>query len=121
MKSKEDVKALFDATAYDSEGERLGSVKEVYVHDATLRPIFAEVGHGLFGLSSSVVPLRGARLEGDRLTLGFTRESIKGAPDPDTGQQLTKTQQRELLSYFGVDDAPEITGLQGSYDDERAS
>lgn len=53
MANERELKDLFDATAFDNAGEKLGSIKEIFVDDNTGQPTFVEVGHGLFGLSSS--------------------------------------------------------------------
>ena len=42
------IKDLFNATAYDKNGEKLGDVNEVFVDDQSGQPTFVEVNHGLF-------------------------------------------------------------------------
>src|SRR5690606_32225278 len=81
---------LTEATAYDSNGDKLGGVKEVYINDTTGQPDFAEVGHGLFGLQSSIVPLRGHTLRGGELHLAFTKDLIKDAPDIKHDEHLSE-------------------------------
>ena len=56
MANEKNIKDLFNATAYDRNGDKLGAVKEVFVDDNSGQPTFVEVGHGLFGMSSSVSP-----------------------------------------------------------------
>ena len=75
--NKSEIRALFDATAIDKSGDKLGSIKEVFVDDRTGQPTFVEVGHGLFGMSSSLVPLRGSSLSGDTLNLGFAKDEVE--------------------------------------------
>lgn len=112
MANERELKDLFDATAYDNAGEKLGSIKEIFVDDNTSQPTFVEVGHGLFGLSSSLVPLRGAALEGDDLKLAFSKDRIKDAPDQDADRNLTGEQQEELYRHYGVQEAPEVKGFR---------
>lgn len=83
MANEHQLKELFDATAFDNEGEKLGSVKEIFVDDNTGDPTFVEVSHGLFGMSSSLVPLRGASFDAGELKLAFVKDRIKDAPDLD--------------------------------------
>lgn len=94
------IEALCSATAYDNEGHKLGAVKKVYLHDTTGEPEFAEVGHGRFGLGSSVVPLQGHRLDNGRLELAFPRDRIKGAPRMHPAARLTERQYQAILSHF---------------------
>lgn len=112
MANERELKDLFDATAFDNAGEKLGSIKEIFVDDNTGQPTFVEVGHGLFGLSSSLVPLRGASLDGDDLKLAFSKDRIKDAPDQDADRNLTGEQQEELYRHYGVQDAPEVSGFR---------
>lgn len=110
MSDKKSIRDLFDATAYDKAGDKLGDVKEVFVDDRTGQPTFVEVGHGLFGMSSSLVPMRGHRLEGETLTLAFDKDRIKDAPDFDADKALTPEEEREIYAHYGVDTAAEVQG-----------
>ncbi|AJE34155.1 hypothetical protein B842_11540 [Corynebacterium humireducens NBRC 106098 = DSM 45392] len=98
---------LVNATAYDRDGEKLGSVKEVYINDSTGQPDFVEVGHGLFGMSSSIVPLRGHRLDGENLQLAFSKEHIKDAPDIDDDAHLSEEDHATIYRHFGLDGTPD--------------
>lgn len=111
MANERELKELFEATAYDNTGDKLGDIKEIFVDDETGAPTFVEVGHGLFGMSSSLVPLRGANFEGDALNLAFSKDRVKDAPDLDSDRNLTSEQQDELYRHYGVQDAPGITGV----------
>ena len=96
------------ATAYDADGEKLGSVKEVYVNDSTGQPDFVEVGHGLFGMSSSLVPLRGHRLDGENLKLAFTKDRIEDAPNIDHDAHLTDEDQATIYRHFGLESTQNV-------------
>ncbi|OFT88722.1 PRC and DUF2382 domain-containing protein [Corynebacterium auriscanis] len=111
------IKDLFNATAYDNTGDKLGSVKEVFVDDNSGQPTFVEVNHGLFGMNSSLVPLRGHKFDGKDLNLAFAKDRIKDAPNLDADQALTPDQQNEVLRHYGVDgleDQTRYEGVQGS-------
>lgn len=97
---------LTQATAYDRDGEKLGSVKEVYINDSTGQPDFVEVGHGLFGMSSSIVPLRGHRLEGENLQLAFTKDRIQDAPNIRDDDHLSDEDHATIYRHFGLDGTP---------------
>ncbi|KQB84691.1 DUF2382 domain-containing protein [Corynebacterium oculi] len=102
MSTKKNIADLFDATAYDNAGDKLGSIKEVFLDDNTGKPTFVEVSHGLFGLNSSLVPLRGATFEGEELRLAFAKDLIKDAPDFGSDTALTTTDQSRLNEHYGV-------------------
>lgn len=105
MTTEKNIKDLFNATAYDRNGDKLGAVKEVYVDDNSGQPTFVEVGHGLFGMSSSLVPMRGHRLSGDELKLAFEKDRIKDAPNLDADNHLTPEDQRNIYDHYQLSDA----------------
>lgn len=114
MADQHDIRELFDATAFDKNGDKLGSIKEIFVDDNSGKPTFIEVGHGLFGMSSSLVPLRGAALEGEDLNLAFSKDRIKDAPDLAADRNLSAEQQQELYRHYGVESSPEVAGFVGT-------
>lgn len=106
--NKSEIRALFDATAIDRSGDKLGSIKEVFVDDRTGQPTFVEVGHGLFGMSSSLVPLRGSSLSGDTLNLGFAKDAIKDAPNIDADNGLSVEEENRVYEHYQLTDARDV-------------
>lgn len=113
------IKDLFNATAYDKNGEKLGDVNEVFVDDQSGQPTFVEVNHGLFGMSSSLVPLRGHDFSGDDLKLGFSKDRIKDAPDFDSDKPLTPEAQSGIFKHYGLDNARDVTDYKDSNLDSK--
>lgn len=109
------VRELLDATAYDSNGDKLGNVKEVYINDSSGQPDFVEVNHGLFGMNSSLVPLRGHSLNDDALNLAFAKDSIKDSPNIDDDAHLSRDDQNAIYEHYGLTDTQNVT----TYADER--
>ena len=103
------IKDLFNATAYDKAGEKLGSVKEVFVDEQSGQPTFVEVNHGLFGMSSSLVPLRGHDFTGDELKLAFSKDRIENAPDFDSDKPLTPEAQADIFKHYDLENAQDVT------------
>ena len=114
-----DIKDLFKATAYDNAGDKLGSVKEIFVDDKSGQPTFVEVNHGLFGMNSSLVPLRGHDFSGDDLKLGFSKDRIKDAPDFDSDKPLTPEAQSDIFKHYGLDNAHDVTDYKDSNLDSK--
>ena len=113
------IKDLFNATAYDNNGEKLGDVNEVFVDDQSGQPTFVEVNHGLFGMNSSLVPLRGHDFSGDDLKLGFSKDRIKDAPDFDSDKPLTPEAQSDIFKHYGLDNAHDVTDYKDSNLDSK--
>lgn len=113
------IKDLFNATAYDKNGEKLGDVNEVFVDDQSGQPTFVEVNHGLFGMNSSLVPLRGHDFSGDDLKLGFSKDRIKDAPEFDSDKPLTPEAQSDIFKHYGLDNARDVTDYKDSNLDSK--
>jgi len=93
--------------AYDVDGDKIGTIKDIYFDDVTGRPEWIEVKAGVFK-GTRLAPLSGARVEADtgdaedRLRLAVDKDRVKDAPDMDTGDDhLSADQERELYSYYG--------------------
>lgn len=103
MINENEIQQLTGHTAYDSNGDKIGSVGHVFLDDETGQPEFASVNTGLFGMNESFVPLADARVEGDRLVVPFTKDQIKDAPnvDVDSGH-LDQSEERRLYEHYGM-------------------
>jgi uncharacterized protein (TIGR02271 family) len=93
--------------AYDVNGDKIGSIKDIFFDDVTGRPEWIEVKAGIFK-GTRLAPLNRARIETntgdaeDRLRLAVDKDRVKDAPDMDTGDDhLSPDQERELYSYYG--------------------
>lgn len=110
---------LANATAYDRNGDKLGSVKEVYINDASGQPDFVEVGHGLFGMSSSVVPLRGHQLAGEELRLAFTKDRISDAPNFNSDEHLSESDQQTIYRHYQLEGTDNVETYESDIRDHQ--
>ena len=98
-----DLHELQSATAWDSEGHKLGKVGQVF-QDAQGRPRWVSVALGLFNSVEKVVPLDGARRgEGsysDDLHLAHTKETIEKAPDVSDPAVLSPDEETALRRHY---------------------
>ncbi|WP_035929060.1 PRC and DUF2382 domain-containing protein [Kocuria rosea] len=104
-----DVNALLSATAYGSDGDKIGKVEQVFLDDNTEEVTFVTVNTGLFGTKESFVPADGAQQDGDRLVLPYTKDVVKDAPNVDADQHLSPAEEEEIYRYYkmnysGTDD-----------------
>ena len=95
-----DVNALLSATAYGSDGNKIGKVEQVFLDDNTEEVTFVTVNTGLFGTKESFVPADGAQQDGDRLVLPYTKDVIKDAPNVDADQHLSPAEEEEIYRYY---------------------
>ena len=136
MSNPMDPSTLIGRHAVDSDGDKLGTIEQVYINDTSGEPEWVTVKTGLFGTKESFAPLQGATDNGDALQLAVTKEVVKGAPNVDNDGHTNDDEQRALWDYYAgqlgwsgssdggaeheyVDeDRTDVSGAQG-YDTQR--
>jgi uncharacterized protein (TIGR02271 family) len=103
MITREQVNSLTGCDVYDRDGDKIGSVGQVWA-DAAGQPTWASVRTGLFGRNESLVPLQSADLGGDRLLVPFDKARVKDAPNIDAAhdEPLTQDEVDRLYRYYGM-------------------
>ena len=102
MISQNEIQQLTGATVYDNDGDKIGSVGQVYLDTDTNAPEWVAVKTGLFGTKESFVPLQQAELSGDRVTVPFSKAKVKDAPQIDVDGALSPADEDELYTYYGL-------------------
>ena len=97
------IDRLQDANVYDTNGDKVGSVGQVYLDDATNEPTFVTVKTGLFGMKETFVPLNQASQAEDGLTVPFDKDFIKDAPNVDADGSLTPEEEQRIYEYYSLD------------------
>jgi uncharacterized protein (TIGR02271 family) len=87
----------------DRDGEKIGSIEEIYLDARTNEPEWALVNTGLFGTKQTFVPLTEATEEGGTLTVPYDKSTVKDAPKVEPDGQLTHSEESQLYSYYGMD------------------
>ena len=72
-----------------TDGEKIGSIGQLYADDDTGEPTWVTVKTGLFGTSQSFVPVEGARTQDDDLVVPYTKDHVKDAPRVEVDGHLT--------------------------------
>lgn len=103
MLTQDQVREVIGTTAYDSDGQKIGKVGQVFLDDRSGEPEFASVNTGFFGTSESFVPLAQATLEGHDLRVPFSKDQVKDAPNvsPDAGH-LDESEEERLYAHYGM-------------------
>ena len=101
MISTNELSTLPGTTVYGSDGEKIGRAGQAYVDDQSGQPEWVTVNTGLFGTKETFVPLQGAELSGDGLTVPFTKDHVKDAPnvDPENGH-LDESEEQRLFAHY---------------------
>jgi len=91
-----------ERTLLDQNGEKIGTVKEIYQDEGTGKPEWATVAGGLFGIKSHFVPLAGASPEGEDVRVPVSKEQVKDAPSIDPDGELSEQEEQRLFEHYGV-------------------
>jgi uncharacterized protein (TIGR02271 family) len=91
---------LIDATAIDADGDKIGTVGQVYLNDATGQPEWVTVKTGLFGTKESFAPLYNAQPGQGELRLAVTKQQVKDAPGIDTDGHLGESEIDALYQHY---------------------
>jgi uncharacterized protein (TIGR02271 family) len=97
----------------DRDGNKIGSIEEIYLDAETDEPEWALINTGLFGGKSTFVPLREASEAEGTLRVPFDKATVKDAPKPDADGRLSQREEAELYRYYGMEysEARSDTGL----------
>jgi len=87
---------------HGQEGEKIGTIKEIYEDAHTGRPEWALVTSGLLGKRSHFVPLAGAQPAGDDVRVNVTKDQVTSAPSIDDDDELSEAEERRLFEHYGV-------------------
>lgn len=90
------------ATMMDRTGQKIGRIDEIYVDVQTGAPEWALVHTGLFGTSSSFVPLAQASHTGDDVTVPYDKDMVKDAPRMDDERQLSPEEEGQLYRHYDM-------------------
>jgi uncharacterized protein (TIGR02271 family) len=86
----------------DPAGEKIGSVKRVWLDGQTGDPLWASVHTGLFGLKESFVPLQRAELANDELRVPVDKEQVKESPKIEAANDnMSDEEQSALYRHYG--------------------
>lgn len=104
MQTDIDPRDLIGHKAVDRNGDKIGTVDEVYLDDATGQPEWAAVRTGIFG-RDAFVPLTTSEFSGEELRVPYDKSLVKESPDFGVGQHLSPAQELQLYRYYGLDTA----------------
>jgi uncharacterized protein (TIGR02271 family) len=86
---------------YDQSGSKIGSVEEVFYDADTQQPEWIGIGTGFFGMKRVLVPVAGASVTADGVSVPYSKDMVKDTPDVD-GDEISEDTERQLYSYYGI-------------------
>ncbi|CAA9335690.1 MAG: putative conserved domain protein [uncultured Nocardioidaceae bacterium] len=115
MLDAQDARSIMGATAYGSDGDKIGKVGQVFLDDQSGRPEFVTVNTGFFGSNETFIPVSGATFSSDRLEVPYSKDKVKGAPNVgvDSGH-LDESEEQRLYEYYGMGYGQSDTSYSGT-------
>ncbi len=87
----------------DADGDKVGTLEELFRDEATQEPEWAVVRTGMFGTKLSFVPIQGAEPTGEDVRVPFSKDQIKDAPKiDDSDGQLSQEEEAQLYAHYGM-------------------
>jgi sporulation protein YlmC with PRC-barrel domain len=92
-----------DKDVFSSDGEKVGTIRDIYYDEQSSEPEWVGVGTGFLGMSEKVVPVEALEPTGDHYRVPYTKDQIRDEPDfnIEDGCLLNEDEAR-LWSHFGL-------------------
>jgi uncharacterized protein (TIGR02271 family) len=103
MTTQDQIRKLVGATAYDTDGDKIGKVGHVYFDDQTDQPKWITVNTGFFGMNESFVPVDGAEVRGEDVVVRYDKAKVKDAPNVSAEGHLSPQEEEQLYRYYALD------------------
>ena len=101
--TREDVLSWRGQDLIDNDGDKVGTIEDIYLDRETDEPEWAVVTTGLFGTKRSFVPLSNAQTGEDGVRVPFEKALVKDAPKVDPDGELSNQEERALYQHYGRD------------------
>jgi uncharacterized protein (TIGR02271 family) len=85
-----------------TDGTKIGKIGQLYLDDYHGQPEWVTVNTGLFGTNESFVPLAEATQVADGITVPYTKDQIKDAPNISDSGHLTEAEEQDLYKHYNV-------------------
>jgi uncharacterized protein (TIGR02271 family) len=89
-------------TLLDNDGEKIGTIEEIYLDTDTDQPEWALVKTGLFGGKGTFVPLSQASPEERGVRVPYAKSHVKDAPNIEPDGELSQSEERTLYEHYDV-------------------
>jgi uncharacterized protein (TIGR02271 family) len=98
-----DATAWRGRTAVDRDGDKLGTIDEIYLDADTGKPEWLAVKTGLFGTKLTFIPLAEATAEGDTVRVPYEKARVKDAPNAEADGALSQEEESALYRHYGLE------------------
>src|SRR4051794_27955 len=104
MATLEDVKTWRGKDVVDNDGDKIGTLEDIYLDRQSGDPEWAAIRTGLFGTKVSFAPISGASPTGEELRIPYSKQQVKDAPNVDADGELSPEEEQQLYQPYGRSD-----------------
>jgi uncharacterized protein (TIGR02271 family) len=104
MATMQDIETWRGRTVVDRDGDKVGTVEEIYLDRSSGEPEWIAVKTGMFGTRVSFVPIGDASSSGDDVRIAHEKSLVKDAPNVDADGELSPEEERRLYQHYGRTD-----------------
>jgi len=104
MPTMEDVQTWRGRDVVDSDGDKIGSVEDIYLDRQSGEPEWVAIKTGLFGTKVSFAPIRDASASGEEIRIPFSKDQVKDAPSVEADGELSPEEEQRLYQHYGRSD-----------------
>jgi uncharacterized protein (TIGR02271 family) len=101
--SNSDIGRQRGGTVVGRDGEKIGSIDEIYLDQQTRQPEWLAVKTGMFGTKLTFVPLADAEATGEGLRVPYDKAQVKDAPHVEPDGELSQAEEARLYRHYGLD------------------
>src|SRR3712207_2778205 len=102
MPTLDEIQGWRDRNLIDRDGDKIGSIGDIYLDEQTGQPEWIAVNTGLFGSKVSFVPTAEARAEGDDVRVPYEKSQIKDSPNAEADGHLSQEEEGRLYRHYGL-------------------
>jgi uncharacterized protein (TIGR02271 family) len=103
MPTTQDITSWRGQKLVGHDGEKIGTIDEIYVDEQTGEPEWLAVSTGLFGSRVSFVPLAEAQRDGDDVRVPYSKDQVKDSPNAEADGALSQDEESRLYQHYGYD------------------
>jgi uncharacterized protein (TIGR02271 family) len=103
MLDQQEVLASHGSNVIGDDGEKVGTIQDIYLDEETGAPEWAVVSTGVLGSKANFVPLAQATKEGTDIRVPYSKDMVTGAPSMDPDGHLSQSEEAELYRYYSLD------------------
>jgi uncharacterized protein (TIGR02271 family) len=100
--NERELSAAVGSTAYDADGDKIGTVEHFFADDRTGDTTWVAVTTGLFGTRHSIAPAADATFADGALRLPVRKAAVRDAPQPDDASRLDPATEARLREHYGL-------------------